>query len=292
MQAPLQAAWQALAAGAAGGLRAPQQAPSLLAGLAMLMALLAAPPGAQALPQHEPVPGGVAVIAVEPGAELRYQGRQLMALTQAGSRYAVVGISLGAQAGRHHITVGGKEVAFEVAPKAYETQRLSIPDRRKVNPLPRDMTRIRKERQQMDAAFKRFTPGPVQTRFILPVDGPVSSPFGKRRILNGQPRSPHSGLDLAAPEGTPIVAPARGQVVATGDYFFNGKTVILDHGQGLVTLYCHLHEIQVAVGDRLEAGEPLGQVGQTGRVTGPHLHWGVSLNNARVNPELFLSPGL
>lgn len=290
MPGRLQAAWR-VSAGAAAGLRARQEARALLAGLALFTTLFAAPGLALALPQHEPVPGGVAVIAVEPGAELRYKGRQVMALTEAGARYAVVGISLGAATGAHTLTVGGKEVAFEVAPKAYETQRLTIPDRRKVNPEPRDMTRIREERQQMDAAFKRFTPGPVQTRFILPVAGPVSSPFGKRRILNGQPRSPHSGLDLAAPEGAPIVAPARGQVVATGDYFFNGKTVILDHGQGLVTLYCHLSAIQVAVGDRLEAGEPLGQVGQTGRVTGPHLHWGVSLNNARVNPELFLAPG-
>ena len=129
---------------------------------------------------------------------------------------------------------------------------------------------------------------PDSLRMALPVSGRESSPFGLRRYFNEQPRKPHSGLDIAAPEGTPVLAPAGGRVIDTGEYFFNGNTVFLDHGQGLVTMYCHLHEIRVEAGQTVQEGETLGTVGRTGRATGPHLHWGVSLNDARVDPRLFL----
>ena len=248
---------------------------------------------AGALPAHDPVPGGVAVIALEArfGQERpHYDGRPVLALKLAGARYAVVGIPLGAEAGAHYLSIGGEKLAFMVRPKEYDIQRLTIPDKRKVNPTAEDLVRIRRESAEMRAAFARFTPGPVQAELALPAEGPLSSPFGLRRVLNGEPRRPHSGLDIAAPTGAPITAPAAGEVVVTGDYFFNGQTVLLDHGQGLVTLYCHLSRIDVAVGDRLAAGDPVGLVGATGRATGPHLHWGVSLNDARVNPQLFLPP--
>jgi murein DD-endopeptidase MepM/ murein hydrolase activator NlpD len=121
-----------------------------------------------------------------------------------------------------------------------------------------------------------------------PVDGRYSSPFGLRRYFNDQPRKPHSGLDIAAPEGTPIQAAESGVVVETGDYFFNGKTVFIEHGQGLVTMYCHLRKIDVETGQTVTRGEKIGEVGKTGRVTGAHLHWSVSLNHAMVDPLLFL----
>ena len=244
---------------------------------------------ATALPQHSPVPGGVAVIEVPSASSVDYRGKRAMVVSRDDRHYAIIGIPLGAKAGEHLITAGGERITFTVDAKAYETQRLTIKNDRKVNPYANDMPRIRSDRAEMDAAFATFTtPDDIDLTFDLPVEGPVSSPFGLRRFLNDQPRNPHSGLDLAAPEGTPIVAPAAGTVVETGDYFFNGNTVLVDHGQGLITMYCHMSRIDVVPGDTVKTGDLLGAVGQTGRVTGAHLHWGVSLNNARVDPTLFL----
>ena len=129
----------------------------------------------------------------------------------------------------------------------------------------------------------------IDVNFSLPSEGMVSSEFGLKRYLNGQPRSPHSGIDIAAAQGTSVYAPSDGIVSMTGDYFFNGKTVLLDHGQGLITMYCHLSKITVAQSEKIKKGAKIGEIGMTGRVTGAHLHWAVSLNNVRVNPRHFLN---
>ena len=150
--------------------------------------------------------------------------------------------------------------------------------------------RIARERKIIDAALSRFTDVPVDTiRMLAPVDGRRSSSFGLRRFFNDEPRAPHKGMDIAAVEGTPIRTPLAGVVAATGDYYFNGNTVIVDHGQGLISLYCHLSEIGVAEGDELSAGEMLGKVGKTGRVTGAHLHFGTYLNGTAVDPAILLA---
>jgi murein DD-endopeptidase MepM/ murein hydrolase activator NlpD len=120
--------------------------------------------------------------------------------------------------------------------------------------------------------------------FLQPVAGPLSSSFGRRRVLNGEPRSPHSGLDIAANTGTPIQAPAAGVVTLTGDFYFNGNTVFVDHGHGLISMMCHLSRIDVTEDQTVSRGDILGLVGATGRVTGPHLHWSVSMNGNRVDP--------
>jgi murein DD-endopeptidase MepM/ murein hydrolase activator NlpD len=242
-----------------------------------------------ALPRDQPVPGGIAIVSLESGDTATYKDLPVMVIEEGGQSFAVVGIPLSAKPGDHQLKTSSGEISFTITPKEYETQRLTIKNKRKVNPLERDMSRINRERAEMDSAFVTFdTNLPVATEFTLPAIGPVSSPFGLRRILNDQPRNPHSGLDIAAGDGEPISAPAPGKVVATGDYFFNGNTVLLDHGQGLITMYCHMSRIDVEKGDLVTQNQQLGAIGQTGRVTGPHLHWSVSLNNARVDPGLFL----
>lgn len=246
---------------------------------------------------HSPVPGGVAVVALPADADpasVRYADRRTLTTREADTWYAVVGLPLATQPGTHYLearTLDDRPVrlSFQVSDKSYEEQHITLKDKRKVNPEPRDLERIRRESGSIRNALRHWSNGiAVPLVFLKPVAGPTSSPFGLRRFFNEQPRKPHSGLDIAAPEGTPVRAPAAGTVIQTGEYFFNGKTVFIDHGQGLVTLYCHLSRIGVEPGQRVSRGEVIGQVGMTGRVTGPHLHWGVSLNDARVDPMLFL----
>jgi murein DD-endopeptidase MepM/ murein hydrolase activator NlpD len=183
-----------------------------------------------------------------------------------------------------------RETTFTVRPKEYEAQHLAIKNKRLVEPNARDLKRIAREQQLIRRAFHTWTERPQPPlRFGLPARGRLSSGFGLRRFFNNLPRAAHGGLDIAAPVGTPVVAPAPGVVIETGNYFFNGNTVFLDHGQGLVTMYNHLHRIAVKNGLRVARGQKIGEIGMTGRVTGPHLHWSVSLNDARVDPSLFLA---
>jgi murein DD-endopeptidase MepM/ murein hydrolase activator NlpD len=256
----------------------------------LILALLTFGEHATGLPEHDPVPGGIALIPLTTDRNATFDGRLVMITESEGSYIAVVGISLSHSPGSFHLDTMEGRVNFNVKEKQYAEQRLTIQNKRKVNPYAQDMERIIRERAEMDAAFNNFRPFiRAETKFDLPTEGIVSSSFGLRRILNDQPRSPHSGMDIAAPEGTPIHSPATGRIVATGNYFFNGNTVLVDHGQGLITMYCHMSSISVEVGQAVDKGQYIGDVGRTGRVTGAHLHWSVSLNNARVNPDLFLN---
>ena len=244
-----------------------------------------------------PVPGGIAVITLPADADpatARYRDRKVLITRNDDSYIAVIGLPLATKSGRHYLKVNNQQgqaqsIGFQVEDKAYEEQHITIKDKRKVNPEKRDMERITRESKQIKAALRHWSAqDDVVVAFQKPVAGPTSSPFGLRRFFNEQARNPHSGLDIAAPEGARIHAPAPGTVLDTGDFFFNGNTVLLDHGQGLVTMYCHMSKIDVTPGQTVDSGESLGEVGMTGRVTGPHLHWGVSLNDARVDPLLFL----
>ncbi len=249
-----------------------------------------------ALPEELTVPGGIALVPTNTMASRAYYDNDAVLLAEfEGQQYAVVGIPLSAALGQHTITLqtpNGQEIVkhFQVSDKEYVEQRLTITNTRQVNPNNDDMVRINRESAEMREAFSSWDDS-LQPVFQMrpPVDGIRSSSFGLRRFFNDQPRAPHSGMDIAADEGTPIFAPAPGVIRATGNYFFNGNTIILDHGHGLITLYCHMNTIDVEPGMRVETGEQIGKVGQTGRVTGPHLHWSVNLNNVRVDPALFLT---
>ena len=269
--------------------------------LLILSVLLLASAGSRALTlDSTPVPGGIAVITLPADAEpatARYRDRKVLVTRNDNNEHiAVIGLSLGSKPGRHYLKVKNtagetQNLGFQVEDKAYEEQHITIKDKRKVNPEKRDMERITRESKQIKSELRHWSQqDDVALAFEKPVEGPTSSPFGLRRFFNEQARNPHSGLDIAAPEGTPIRAPAPGTVIETGDFFFNGNTVLLDHGQGLVTMYCHMNKIDVTPGQNVDSGEVLGEVGMTGRVTGPHLHWGVSLNDARIDPLLFLPP--
>ncbi|HJL61141.1 MAG TPA: peptidoglycan DD-metalloendopeptidase family protein [Pseudomonadales bacterium] len=242
------------------------------------------------LPENLPVPGGIAIVEIEDaGAKVIYRNSRVMTLREQEQSFAIVGIPLSADPGTHKLKVGNRTREFVVQPKRYREQHLTIKNDRQVNPYQQDLERIANERAEMDEVFTSFDVNVATfTEFQLPVDGPISSPFGLKRFLNEQPRSPHSGLDIAVDEGVAIKATAPGIVAVTGNYFFNGNTVLVDHGQGLISMYCHMSRIDVALGNKVDSDDILGAVGQTGRVTGPHLHWSVSLNNVRVDPNLFL----
>jgi murein DD-endopeptidase MepM/ murein hydrolase activator NlpD len=249
---------------------------------------------AAAPPHTAAVPGGVVTVDLGPATgkvpTARFNKKRVMVIQDSGRWQAVVGIPLSSKTGTQQIQLGGNKqaVKFKVSAKKYAEQRLTIKNKRKVNPNKADMKRIRSERGRINSALRHWQQQTtVDTRFTLPVKGRLSSPFGLRRFFNEQPRKPHSGIDIAAPEGTPIVAPAAGRVIENGNFFFNGNSVFIEHGQGLVTMYCHMSRIDVKPGQRVAQGETIGAVGQTGRVTGPHLHWSVSLNDARVDPALF-----
>ena len=232
------------------------------------------------------VPGGVYLFEMPKGFDsAMFQDRSVM--IHRGQ--ALVGLHINTEPGEYELQLkgaaGSQSHRFQVTSKQYPEEHLTIANQRLVNPPESDLVRIREETARQLAQYQRFTARPLDlSPFVLPVTGRVSSVFGHRRVLNGQPRNPHSGLDLAAHTGTPIQAPAPGAVVLTGELFFNGKTVFLDHGQGLVTMYCHMDAIAVREGDEVGRGQVIGKVGATGRVTGAHLHWSVSLNGNRVDP--------
>jgi len=276
-----------------------QHAARFSAAFAALAAFLLPVAGqALELPRESRVPGGIAIIDLgagdEPPGSVVFNGHGAPVLKNGALWVAVVGIPLDTAPGKHAATLqpsrgDPRKLEFTVTAKRYEEQRLKVTNQRHVEPSKEDLERIERERKRIDAALGNFAADRVP-QFVLeaPVDGRRSSSFGLRRFFNDQPRNPHTGMDIAAPTGTPILSPAPGVVTDTGDYFFNGNTVFVDHGQGVVTMYCHLSRIDVKPGDEVATGTPLGLVGATGRVTGPHLHWGVAVNRAMVDPALFL----
>lgn len=266
----------------------------LLLVLLLCSAQLYAEPGFISRLLNHPVPGGVAVVPLGDGVEApgaRYQGKPVLVVREEGRRWiAIVGIPLKSAAGPQQLILDdGRKLSFTVGTKHYREQHIKLKNGRQVNPLAEDMARINRELAEQTRAYQTFSPAqPSNLLFDKPVNGPLSSPFGLRRFFNGEERNPHSGLDFAVGAGTPIKSPAAGKVILIGDYFFNGNTVFVDHGQGLISMFCHMSKVDVKLGQSLPRGGIVGRVGATGRATGPHMHWNVSLNDTRVDPAIFI----
>ena len=272
----------------------------MLVGLCLLYALaFTAKAATSNLPLNQTTPGGVAHIklsAIGSATPIAtFNESRVLVLKQNQHWLALVGIPLATKPGPQVLSVRWGEQGpkakhtFVVTGKQYETQYLTIKNKRKVDPNAEDIRRIESDSKRIAKARHYWSEQSLATTMEFPVHGRESSQFGLRRFFNKKPRRPHGGLDIAAPEGTPILAPAAGTVIETGDYFFSGNCIFVDHGQGLITFYAHLSEIDVAVGQQVNTGDVLGKVGQTGRVTGPHLHWSVGLNRTWVDPKLFIN---
>lgn len=238
-------------------------------------------------------PGGVAIVVVGDGntdaPSVSMDGKPLLVMLRDQQWVAVAGIPLDTAPGEISIDVDGTETRVEIAEHAYREQRLTVENKSFVEQNQEQLDRIFSERKIIDAVLTSFTATTVDELSLrAPVPGARSSSFGYRRFFNEQPRSPHKGMDISAASGQAISAPLKGRVAATGNYFFNGNTILLDHGQGFISMYCHLSEIAVTEGDSVEVGDIIGAAGATGRVTGPHLHFGTYLNGTAVDPAIFL----
>ena len=239
-------------------------------------------------------PGGVAFIdlgvALGEPPKIEFNGKRVLVMNKDGHWQGVVGVPLSSKPGSASITLpDGTTREFSVREHAYLEERLKVAQSY-VSLSDEDLARYNRERKIIDAALNSWREQPLDDiTLAAPVDGPRSSSFGKRRFFNDEPRSPHSGMDIAVAEGELIQAPLDGVVTTTGDFYFNGNTVFIDHGQGFITMFCHLSEIGVADGQTVDAGETIGLVGKTGRVTGAHLHFGTYLNGTAVDPALLLA---
>lgn len=268
--------------------------------IATLFCVLVTVEVVQALPKAANVPGGVALIRLGPispteSAPRAWLGeQQIFVAADQGQWIAVVGLALDLSPGQHELRVSigdtQKIQRFEVGNKRYPEQRITLKDSSKVQLSPADEERAVREIEKIQILKRHWREtNDSDSTFMIPAEGRLASRFGLRRFFNGEPRAPHSGLDVAVPRGTPIKASAHGKVLATDDYFFNGKTAFIDHGNGLISMYCHLDRIDVQAGDSVDQGQPIGRSGMTGRASGPHLHWSVVLNGVMVDPELFVT---
>jgi murein DD-endopeptidase MepM/ murein hydrolase activator NlpD len=265
----------------------------------LLLLILSLPAIVFALPKASNVPGGIAIVrlnAVANGSSAPrawFGEQQVFVAADDGHWNAIVGLALDLPVGTHELRVndGGepKYLHFDIRAKRYPEQHITLKDSSKVILSAADEERAVGEIATIQRLKRHWREAnDTDSRFLLPADGRLASRFGLRRIFNGQPRLPHSGLDVAVPRGTPIKASAHGKVLAVDDYFFNGKTVFVDHGNGLISMYCHLDRIDVQAGESVGKGQRLGLSGMTGRASGPHLHWSVVLNGVMVDPVLFL----
>ena len=263
----------------------------------LLLVITVLPLKLYAFPVESRVPGGIAIIPLEQQdqkARFTFNKKPVLVSPLNGQQVALVGLPLNLKPGEYFISgeFGDSNAKikkfFTVKDKQYTTQRITIKDKRKVTPYKKDMARISAESKRKRNAANHWNSQIPDLDFLTPVAGIITGSYGKRRVFNGQARRPHSGMDIAADKGVPVSSPADGVVIESGDFFFSGNLVYIQHGQGLITLFAHLDRIDVEVGDSIKKGQVIGTVGATGRVTGPHLHWSVGLNGSWVDPALFI----
>nr|WP_316628752.1 M23 family metallopeptidase [uncultured Brevundimonas sp.] len=238
--------------------------------------------------------GGLITGKVTPGTKLTLDGAPV-ALARDGRFIIGFGRDAGAKSVLRAVPPAGKPQVHEISvkPRTYKVQRIDgLPDRKVTPRAPEDLARIKSDIRQIAAVRGRTTLETFFDRgFVWPVEGRISGVFGSQRILNGKPRRPHNGVDIAAPTGTPVKAMGDGVVALVHqDMFFTGKTVMIDHGLGLTSVYIHMNAITVRDGEFVTKGTQIGTVGQTGRATGPHLHWGVSWFKTHLDPALLVGP--
>jgi murein DD-endopeptidase MepM/ murein hydrolase activator NlpD len=262
----------------------------------ILMSMAQAITHANSLPENHAVNGGISIIPVDASQkpEAFYDNRRIAVIESIKPQQwlLIVGVPLDRTQAIQEIMIKSAPnslVPFYLSNKFYKTQYLTIEDPRKVDPLPEDQSRIVEETNKLARIFSGFTANnPFKNDFNPPAKGPVSSLFGLKRVYNKKPRPSHTGLDIAAPADAAVCVISQGKVVDTGDYFYTGNTVIVDHGMGVFSLYGHLKEINVKSGEEIQQGTQVGTIGMTGRATGPHLHWSMIVNQTYVDPLLFV----
>lgn len=232
--------------------------------------------------------------ADQPKPSVTRDGEKVWTVKRGAYWVAVVGLPISSAPGEHSVIVtrnGVQEgIPFEVLDKRYPVQHVTLKDKAMVEPPPAVIARIDAESAHIKSVRSHWRETlDTDAAFTLPAKGRLSGRYGGSRVLNGKPRSPHVGLDVAVMTGTPVLAPSDGVILDTGDYYFCGKAMFVDHGNGLISMFCHLSDYIVKAGDTVKKGQAVARSGATGRATGPHLHWSVYLNGVSVEPELFVA---
>ncbi|WP_376693461.1 M23 family metallopeptidase [Wenzhouxiangella sp. EGI_FJ10409] len=260
--------------------------------LLVLAPALPAPAADEAVEfEGEIVQGGMVVGQAPPGSSVKADGESIMVSTD--GRFLLAFERERTEAIRVEVGLpGGERIERQLEPRAreFDIQRIDGLPQEQVTPPESVLARIREDaRQTRRARERRDTRNDWSSGFSWPLTGPITGVYGSQRILNGEPRNPHWGIDIAAPTGTPVEAPAAGIVtLAHPDMYYSGGTLFIDHGHGLVSAFLHLEAIHVEVGERVERGQRIAEVGATGRATGPHLDWRMNLRDVRIDPALLL----
>jgi len=255
------------------------------------------------LEYRELAPGEIIKVAVKNvpdirSAQIKFLNKKYDTTKKGDDLLCLIGLDLGIETQDYPLrvylykqdgTVEIKEKSISVKDKQFPVKKLWVKEEF-VTPPQSVLERIRRESELTRAIYDIYSPEwRVQGKFILPVEGDIFPNFGERRFFNNRPRSQHSGIDIASPKGTPVKASNSGRVVLATHLYFSGKTVVIDHGLGVFSIYCHFSEINVSSGDDVEKGEVIGKIGSTGRVTGPHLHWSIKIRGSRVDPNALLN---